>query len=318
MKRKKLLPLAAVFILLAACSGNDQEKKAGEPVKDSVAVPEKLPPIEKEFSDTVSVQPAKDSVPLRFNFQKGKVYNYAMSFDVNQSKGDQKRSTLMKWNFDMEVVDSKKDIKTIKTTYKKIEMTMDMGMGGDQKMEFSSEKEVDAMDFMQLPSKMFSIIKGKSFTMEVDEKGEIVSITGFDKIGESVIAEMNLPAEMKPMMQQNFKKQFSDDNVKEMFGQWFDVYPGKHVKVGDTWKRNAKISGLQQTASTLYTVKNIKGNRVYVSGESKIAGEKTQGSLSSKLIIDSRTGLMLDGIFDQKSTGAGETSTKSRITGKEQ
>jgi hypothetical protein len=215
----------------------------------------------------------------------------------------------------MQVIDEKNDLKTIKTTYKRIDMTMDMV---NQKMEFSSEKQVDAMDFMQLPSRMFGIIKGKSFTMQVNGKGEVVSVSGFDKIGEAVVNEMNLPEDMKPMMRQNFKKQFNDDAVKQIFSQAFEIYPNKHVKIGDSWKTNSTIAALKQDVATVYTVKNIKGNRVFVNGESKLksADGKSSGTQTSKLIIDSKTGLMIDGVFDQKSNDGG-TSSKSRITGKE-
>jgi len=318
MKAKNFFLIAVLFVLINACGGNNNEKKSETPVatKDSATADEKLPSLEKKFADTLNVKPAKDSVLLKFNFEKGKKYNYTMNFDVKQKKADQTRGTNMKWNYDMQVVDEKNNLKTIKITYKRIEMTVDMG--NDQKMEFSSEKQVDAADFMQLPSKMFSIIKGKSFTMQVNEKGEVVSVTGFDKIGEAVVSEMNLPEEMKPMMRQNFQKQFNDDAVKQMFSQSFEVFPNKYVKVGDSWKKNSNLNALKQDIATIYTVKNIKGNRVFLNGESKLKSSdgKNSGKQTSKLIIDAKTGLMIDGVFDQKSND-GQTNSKSRITGKE-
>jgi hypothetical protein len=318
MKAKYFFFILILFVLINACGSNSNEKKTETQVtkKDSAVAEEKLPSLEKEFADTLNVKPVKDSVLLKFNFQKGKTYNYAMTFDVNQKKGDQSRGTIMKWNYNMQVVDEKKDLKTIKTTYKRIDMTMDMGNG--QKMEFSSEKQVDAMDFMQLPSKMFGIIKGKSFTMQVNGKGEIISVSGFDRIGEAVVNEMNLPEEMKPMMQQNFQKQFNDDAAKQIFSQAFEIYPNKFVKVGDHWKSNSTVAALKQEIATVYTVKNIKGNRVFINGESNLKSSdgKNSGTQSTKLIIDSKTGLMIDGVFDQKSSD-GQTNSKSRITGKE-
>jgi hypothetical protein len=309
------LSVLFLFVLINACNNEKTEKKTeGQPAaKDSTIAVEKLPSIEKEF-DTVNVKPAEESVLLRFNFQKGKTYNYTMSFDVSQKRGDQSRGSTMKWNYDMQVIDEKGGLKTLKTTYKRIDMTMNMG--NDQKMEFSSEKEIDAMDFMQLPSRMFKIVKGKSFTMQVNEKGEVVSVTGFDKIGEAVVSEAGLPEEMKPMLRQNFQQRFNDDAVKQMFTQTFEIFPNKPVKIGDSWKTNTNI--MKQEVSTVYTVKNIKGNRVFLTGTSKIKSDngKNQGTQTSKLIIDAKTGLMLDGAFDQKSYD-GNSITKSRIVGKE-
>jgi len=315
MKAYYFLSILFLFALISACNSDKTEKKSEEPqpTKDSIVSVEKLPAIEKEF-DTVNVKPVEESVLLKFNFQKGKTYNYTMSFDMNQKRGDQSRGSMMKWNYDMQVIDEKAGLKTLKITYKRIDMAMNMG--NDQKMEFSSEKETDAMDFMQLPSRMFKIVKGKSFTMQVNEKGEVVSVTGFDKIGEAVVNEANFPEEMKPMLRQNFQKQFNDDAVKQMFSQAFEVFPNKAVKIGDSWKTNAII--MKQDISTVYTVKNIKGNRVFLTGVSKIKSDdgKNSGIQTSKLIVDAKTGLMIDGAFDQKSDD-GNSTTKSRIVGKE-
>ena len=175
--------LIAFIVFFVSCTNNGREKKIDSKSVDSsinnqASTDTVVPPaIEKEF-DTVNVKPVEEPVVLKFNFQKGKTYNYTMSFDVFQKKGDQSRGSTMKWNYDIQVVDEKGDIKTLKTTYKRIDMTINMG--NDRKMEFSSENETDAMDFMQLPSRMFKIVKGKSFTMQVNEKGEVVSVTGFD------------------------------------------------------------------------------------------------------------------------------------------
>jgi len=307
-----------------SCTSNEKEKKATEKLQDSTinnVTPDSTnsitsSTIEKEFKDSVNGKPAKDSVLLKFNFQKGKTYNYTMMLDAVRKKDDKRMGTMMKWNYDMQVVDESKGLKTLKTTYKRIDMTMNMG--NDQKMEFSSEKKVDPMDFMQMPSKMFGIIKGKSFTMQVDQKGEVVSISGFDKIGEAVIAEMNVPDEMKPTIRQNFQKQFNDDAVKQMFSQSFNALPNKYVKVGDSWKTNASLTTLKQDISTVYTVRSIKNSRVLLTGISKLKSPEGEnsGTQSSKLIIDARTGVMLDGVFDQKSTD-GQMTSATRIIGKE-
>jgi hypothetical protein len=268
MKTGKFLLVLVLFALVTGCGSNKDEKKDTSPIPktDSAVAIEQLPSIEKEFADTVSTKPVKDSVLLKFNFQKGKIYNYTMTIDLSQKKGELSRGTDMKWNYDMKVIDEQKKLKTIEATYRQIDMTVNMG--NDQKMEFSSEKKVDAMDFMQLPSKMFNIIKGKSFTMQINEKGQVVSVSGFDKIGEAVVSEMTLPDQMKPMMRQNFQKQFNDSSVKQMFSQSFDALPNKYIKIGDSWKTGTEISAMKQNISTIYTVKNIKGSRVYLTGDS--------------------------------------------------
>jgi hypothetical protein len=324
MIQKSCCWIICFVVFFVSCTTNEKEKKEPAKLEDSTtnkATPDSVngitsSTIEKEFRDSISIKPAKDSVLLKFNFQKGKTYNYTMMIDAVRKKDDRKMGTMMKWNYDMQVIDESQGLKTLKTTYKRIDMTMDAG--NDQKMDFSSEKQVDAMDFMQMPSKMFGIIKGKSFTMQVDQKGQVVSVSGFDKIGETVITEMNLPDEMKPIIRQNFQKQFNDDAVKQMFSQSFNALPNKYVKVGDSWKANASLATLKQDISTVYTVRSIKGSRILLTGTAKLKSPEGQntGTQTSKLIIDAKTGVMLDGVFDQKSTD-GQMSTATRIIGKE-
>lgn len=324
MKMKYWCLIIAATIVFVSCQTNQKEKR--DQVNSADSTIQKEAPdsandltssaIEKEFRDTVNVKPAKDSALLKFNFQKGKIYNYSITVDAQRKKGDQSMGTVMKWKYDMQVVDESKGVKTVKATYKRIDMTADMG--NDQKMEFSSEKKVDAMDFMQMPSKMFSIIKGKSFTMQVNEKGEVVSISGFDKIGEAVVNEMSLPDEMKPMLRENFQKQFNDDAVRQLFSQSFNALPNKYVSVGDSWRTNASLSTLKQDIATVYTVRSIRDSRILLTGESKL--KSSEGTISgtqlSKLIIDAKTGVMLDGFFDQKTTD-GQMNSKTRIIGRE-
>jgi hypothetical protein len=309
--------LSLSLFLLLSCNNNKEEKAIAKPaLNDSASQEEKFSSsLEKDFPDTTETKAVHDPVFLKFNFQEGKTYSYSMASDVTQKVEEKSRQTTMKWNCDMLVTDKANDLITIKTTYRKIEATMDMGTGS--KLEFSSEKEIDVMDFMQLPSRMFNLIKGKSFTMQVNEKGKIVSVTGFDKLGEEVINEMNLPAEMKPMMQQNFRSRFGDDAVRQMFTQAFNVFPNKYVKSGDTWRTSETLNALKQDVVTVYTVKDIKGGRVYLSGDSKLKSldGKSVGTQKSKLIIDASTGLIIDGVIDQKSSN-GQNSLKNRIAGK--
>jgi len=91
MKIKNLFSILLLFVLATACHSNKEEKKSTNEVitKDSIIAEEKLPSLEKEFADTLDVKPAKESVLLKFNFQKGKTYNYTMNFDVTQKNGEQ-------------------------------------------------------------------------------------------------------------------------------------------------------------------------------------------------------------------------------------
>jgi Family of unknown function (DUF6263) len=318
MKIKTYLFLPLALVIIGACNNNKNEKKMeSPPAKDSSSINVTPSSVEKQFDSVVTKQ-VRDSVLLKFNFRKGKVYDYVLNFDVNSEREGKKRNNTMKWNYNMEVVDEKKNIRTIKTTYKRIEMAMDL-FGTGQKTEFSSEKEVDPMNFLEFPSKMFAALKGKSFMMQVNEKGEIISVSGLDKIGEALVSAVNLPDEMKQKMLQGFKGQFSEDAVKQMFSQSFNIFPNKFVSIGDSWqKRTASSAPIDLEATTTYTVKNIKNNLIYLTSNSKLRGDNNStGTETGKLIVDAKTGLVTEASFEQKLNGKVQINSKSTIRGKE-
>lgn len=310
---KQILVFFAAIVFVGC--GNDKTEKKAENTsrKDSSNVIHSDSIPETVFKDSVAATPTDESVVLKFNLPKGKTYAYRMNFDMSREQGEKKANNTMKWNYEMKVLDEKAGIKTLQTTYRQIEMAMNMGQ---MKMEFSSEKEVDPSNFMQMPSRMFKAIKGKSFTMQVNEKGEITSVSGFDKIGEAMMSEMNLPENSRAMMMKNFKEQFSDGAVKQMFGQFFEVFPNKAVKPGDSWEKKSSFMD-EIYMITTYTVKNIKDNKVYLSSSSKLKEKsgKGSGTQTGSLIVDAKTGLVLDATFSQKLSGGG--TSKGRIIGRE-
>ena len=135
----------------------------------------------------------------------------------------------------MEVSEEKGGIKMLTTTYDRIAMGMKMG---NQNMEFSSEGPVgDPANPFNMISNMFKAMKGKSFKMEVNEHGEILTIQGLNEIAESLVEEMKLPEEARQKALQQFKSQFNEKDVKESFSQAFNIFPDKTVKVGDSWRK---------------------------------------------------------------------------------
>ena len=318
MKTKTYLYLPLALVIIAGCNNDKNEKKVeNPPAQDSSSINVTPLSVEKQFDSVVTKQEAK-AVLLKFNFQKGKKYDYVLNFDVNVEREGKKRNNTMKWNYNMEVVDEKNKVKTIKTTYKRIDMAMDL-LGTGQKTEFSSDKEVDPMNFMEFPSKMFAALKGKSFLMQVNEKGEILSVSGLDKIGEAMVNAVNLPDEMKQKMLQGFKGQFSEDAVKQMFSQSFNIFPNKLVSIGDSWRKTTTASApVNLEGTTTYTVKNIKNNLVYLTSNSKLKGDNdATGTETGKLIVDSKTGLVTEASFEQKLNGKVQINSKSTIRGKE-
>jgi hypothetical protein len=308
MKIQHLVPvLLTVFIL--SCKNEDKKPATTEKPKDSTAAANTIQSDSFDTADTVvHLTPSDETVQLKFNLPKGKTYDFNMVFDAKQEVNGQEMNNHMRFNYDMQVVNETNKVKTIKTTYKRIDMTMAVGTN---KMEFSSEKGATAaFDPLQIVSKMFSVIKGKSFTMNVNENGEITEVKGFEEIGEAMVKEMNVPEASKAQMLDQFKSQFNDETVKETFGQAFNIYPDKPVKVGDTWQKT--VTSKSGPVTTTYTVQEIKDGKVKL-----FARSKSPIDIKTTMHVNAKTGLVMDANINQKRGGERKMTGTGRITSKE-
>ncbi len=316
--KNKISILLFVLVLFTACNSNEAVKKetvAGTPKDSSILVDNILT---EDTSITETVGPATKEVELKFNLKKGRSYAYAMDFDMELDRNGQKMKNSMSWKYSLNVIDDKDGIKTLNVTYERIAMAMDMG---GQKMEFNSDKAPgDVSNPFNMVSNVFAAMKGKSFAMKVNRMGEIADVEGFDKIGEALVKEMNVPEDVKAKALQNFKSQFNNENVKETFSSSFNIFPTKAVKVGDSWRKEttAKMGPTKGVMITTYTVKQINGNKVVLNAVSKITGETgAKGTQTSRLIVDASSGLVLQNVFEMKMEGDQKMVSKGKIIGKE-
>ena len=310
----KILHLFPVLLCLILLSCKNEDKKTDTAVTiDSTNTTNAIQTDSFAIVDTkdttIQLTPSNESVYLKFNLPKGKVYDFNMMFDTKQELNAQEMKNHMRFNYDMQVIDEKEKIKTIKTTYKRIDMLMTMG---ENKMDFSSEKGTSAsFDPMQIVSKMLSVLKGKSFTMKVNEKGEISDVQGFEEMGQLMVKEMNLPEASKAQMLAQFKSQFNDEAVREMFSAAFNIYPDKPVKVGDTWQRT--ITGRDgKPVTTKYTVQEIKDDKVKLFARSTSPIDQR-----STMIVNAKTGLVMDATLQQKMEGERKMTGTAKITSRE-
>ena len=310
-----------ILLLFTACANNESQ----EPQERTTAKQDSI----TQVTDTSTIiidtsllktPAAPEEVVLQFNLQKGKAYVYDMLMDFEQETEGKKMSSGLTWRYRLNVTDEKNTIKTIRTTYERIAVSLDMG---GQKLEFSSDNNGgDPTNPLNMLSNMFSALKGKSFFMKVDEKGAILEIDGLNKIGEAMIEEMNVPEQNKKMFLKNFTDRFNAKEVRETFGQAFSFYPGKKVKSGDSWKTetSSKIGPLQGNMITTYRLKRIDGNKITLVGTSTIDPGKDnseKGTQTAQLLVDAKTGLVLQNVFETKINGNNKISGKGKISGKE-
>jgi hypothetical protein len=322
--KKQFIFLTFIALFAASCANDAKETNTGK--TDSASQVTTARPMDSAAnimgSDTATTDNRPDlvvpdeGIQLGFNLQKGKTYDYRMVMDMERNAREQAMSTGVDWIYEMNVTEDDGKVKTIAASYKRIAMNMKMG---DQKMEFSSDNNSgDAMSPMGMLSNMFAAMKGKTFFLKVNRKGEVVAVEGFEKIGEAIADQMKLDEAKRKQLLSQFNSQFNEGTIKESFAQSFNIFPAKKVKVGDSWEKQSslKTGRMNVNTTTRYTVKGIKGQTVELLSNAKSTMNGQPVTMYGTYFVDANTGLVKKANIKQEIGGEVKATTKIAISGK--
>ncbi|OSZ77311.1 hypothetical protein CAP36_12960 [Chitinophagaceae bacterium IBVUCB2] len=294
---KKILVIATVIISLAAVVG---------------------------IQSCQSTKSATGSKMMKFNFEKGRGYDYEMIMNLDQEVMGAKQQIDMSTYYSMLVTEDDGALKTIKTTFDRFKMNMGvMGMQieVDTEKPFTSGLDTSATDNpLAMVNRLLGAIKGQQFVMKVDAEGKVQDVQGFQEMGMKIADSLGLDEAKKKEMLQSFSQQFNERNIKEQFERVLYIFPNKEVKVGDSWQKKTTTTGpMGGTYNSTYTVKEIEGDMVTLEEKTKIESDNEQMKLSGEqtgeLVVDSRTGLVVSADMDlnMETTNSG---TKVNMRGK--
>ena len=280
-----------------------------------------------------SCQSAKSATAtkmLKFNFEKGKGYDYEMIINMDQDIMGQAMKMDMSTYYSMDVLEDDGSAKTITSTFDRFKMKVDVsGMN----IEIDSDKplpELGDKNAKENPMKMLNgllgAVKGRKFTMKVNAEGKVLEVQGFKEMAQSIADSMNGDEKQKEEMMSKFSQQFNEQNIKDQFERVLYIFPNKEVKVGDSWQKSTAPGGMMGGKyNSTYTVKDIEGDMVTLDEKSTIEGTsdkmKMKGDITGTLVVDSKTGLVVTA--DQEmimTTNSGGTEIKikgkTKIKGK--
>ncbi|RYF97286.1 MAG: hypothetical protein EOO02_20975 [Chitinophagaceae bacterium] len=268
---------------------------------------------------------------LSLNLEKGKMYEYEVVTDQQQEMMEQKSEIRATAAYQMQVLDVKAGVQTVKVTYKKFKMHMkimefvlDIDTDNPGKPLSSDEIQSNPLGMM---GNIFEGIKDKSFTLQLDKEGSILSVTGFDKILKDMISPLQVDENSRLQISASLQDQFNEENIKDQFRPFFNIFPNNEVKPGDSWEKSWKTGGrMPSSFVTTYTVKDIDGDHVNLITNTKIMSDRKEmeikGTQKGPLLIDSKSGLVISGSFDQETDAVYQNmeiriKSKAGIKGKE-
>lgn len=234
---------------------------------------------------------AGDAIELKLNVKSGDQFTYEMTttqkmtqslmgkkIDLNQE---------MIFTFDYAVKSQSANETNLEATYKRIRMKQHSDMG---------DMEVDS-DLPDKASPMYKELlnlKGKTFGITLNDKGEVTKVSGMDQLGGNSM---------------------SDSSLRSMLEMSFKLYPDHPVKPGDTWKNDfqSDLGGIMKMKlANTYELIQVKDGVAEIKTESVISSEKgnndqvemnLSGTQSGIMRIEVKSGMLKGSKLKQKLSG---------------
>jgi hypothetical protein len=132
-------------------------------------------------------------------------------------------------------------------------------------------------------------VVGKSVVLELSPANEITAVKGFDSLMQNNAAD--------EASRQMIEKMFSKDQMSNLFGLMFSMYPNKPVKIGETWnaKTKANIASIDMMINIKYTLVGVKNGLADIDVDGIIDGKgemKQQGMAISIAMSGSQKGML--------------------------
>jgi len=249
-----------------------------------------------------------EPVNLKFNFQPGTKYQY-----VTETKQVIKQvSQNMTMNQDMtmstvyEVTNAEGDNKKISVMYDQLAVKSSNG---------ATTVEYDSKD----PGKQDQNLKymngmlNKPFSMTVNDKGEIVQLSGVKEMIAGIADSSNPNMEM---VKEQMNQTFNDSTIRSMMQQSFYVYPDNAIAPGDSWERQFSMTGMiNMQMNNKFKLVSVSNGIAHIEVNSKIVGTagnnpamkqmkmELNGTQTGTMDVEVSSGLITDSKMKQNMKG---------------
>ncbi|ADL51922.1 DUF6263 family protein [Clostridium cellulovorans] len=147
-------------------------------------------------------------------------------------------------------------------------------------LDFDSTKDMDNSTPQNLALK--SII-GKEFSFKISREGKILNIDGVNEILEAIVSNIkDIDENQKGVLTHFLNQTVGNDAIKDSLNQSMDIYPGKEVKVGDSWTKETVLNAaVPMKINSAMTLKEIKDDLVTIDVNSELSANDIIKSLQT-------------------------------------
>jgi len=204
---------------------------------------------------------ADNAIALKFNIPAGTKFSNGVTMDMNMTQtaagNEIKVTTKITQGYIFEVTKDSAGWKTMNATFARMAMHMEVM---DHTVDYDSDSPTsDTTSPMAKMGSVFSVMKNSHFTFTMNENGEIGKVTGLKEMVKKITAGMSstdAAAALQPLGQT-----FNEESFKQNLQQSFAAYPGKPIKIGESWNKtlNMNNAGAIMKLTNTYTLDSIVG-----------------------------------------------------------
>jgi len=277
---------------------------------------------------------AQAQIKLTFNPEKGVKYAYRQVTDqkMNNSFGGQEMamSIVMEMLTEMNIKEKNSKEVTLEYTFKEIAVTVSSAMMNYKVDTKNTSGNTSSTE--KVIASIYDCILDKPLQVTITSDNVVKSITGYNAISDEISIVLANIGEMERQMSGMILQSFSEETIKTTIRQIVNIYPGKDVKVGDSWNNDnsfatAGMSTNQKNTSTLKSVSNDVALLDVVSEQTMKPGGgmdgEVKGDFKGEARLNVKTGMIVqsssEGISKGKLSGQGmemtmEVTTKTSLT----
>lgn len=239
-----------------------------------------------------ALQPNDDGTyTFKYNLKQGETYPFLLKISLQQSMTDGQNSMKLNSSRSTELSYFVEKVENgkfhLKATFKNFDENFTSPEG--EKLAYDTRKAKPKDVDVAKSWSIYKAITGESFQMVVDDKGKVLSVLGLDKIIASVQGKLkkDFTTEEQNMIKELLSNALSQDFIKSQFEETLNIFPDKHIKIGEKWTDNQNISEgpIKGSNEVTRTFKEITGDKatITVSGIQDVKGNDTQNGIAMNM-----------------------------------
>ncbi|MCX6320403.1 MAG: DUF6263 family protein [Bacteroidia bacterium] len=261
---------------------------------------------------------AQNSVNLKMNLEKNKVYRFSSASEqtITQTVNGNQQTIDSKTNntVSIKMIDATADFMITEVRFDTL-ITNTNSMGKTVNISSVSEGNIKSTETADVMSCIMNRLSKNALYIKMDFTGKVLEIVNSKMLSDVIMKDTSSIALTGPMasaVKTQIINLISDKTLKTMVETFTYYLPGKQVSAGDNWNvtLNTNSGGMTLDIITSYHLDGVNGDAANITAESnikaaenaapmesggaKITYDDIKGLSKSNMVIDIRTGLLVE------------------------